>query len=110
MEDRWSFSSSPEISLSSLVSGIFMTRVVPEKMPEYGIHVFARGSNSFCSLIDTKRKVIVIEAVQNVQTDAGSWFAFSSSLSESLKKAELLKKSKEKFRYVLTADSDTTVV
>lgn len=68
--------------------------------PEYGIHISAKGSNSFCTLVDSGRKIIVNATLGNISSSF-SWNKFSRCLEDALRDANSRTAKSEEFNFVV---------
>ncbi len=101
-ENRWSFTSEKDKSVQALADAFILKSPLPQGLPEYGINISSRVSNTFCTLIDRKRKVIVFESVGNMHVpEGGSWGPFQSSLKDALAEAKRLEAAGTAFSFVI---------
>ncbi|MEW6036483.1 MAG: hypothetical protein AB1529_07770 [Candidatus Micrarchaeota archaeon] len=101
-ENRWSFTSEKGKSVQALADAFILKSPLPQGLPEYGINISSRGSNTFCTFIDSKRKVIVFESVGNMHVpEGGSWSSFQSSLRDALEEARRLGALGTAFSFVI---------
>ena len=101
-ENRWSFTSEEGKSVQALADAFMRKAPMPQDLPEYGINISSRGSNSFCTLIDRKRKIMVFESVGNMHVpEGGSWRSFQSALKDALDEAGKLGQSGTPFSFVI---------
>ena len=108
---KLSFSSDPAASPDALSESFLEGGKIPEEIPDYGIRVSARGSNSYCTLIDRTRKVIIFESIGNAFVkEGGSWNSFLSSLKKALELAKELEASGKKFDFVLIKEKTQEVL
>jgi hypothetical protein len=111
MLDELSFSSEPSRSAQGIGYTIFMRSLLPEDLPDYAIELFGRGSNVFCALVDKKRKVIVFDSISNMYVkEGGSWASFVANLKDALSRVKALEAEGAEFRYVVSNESNVTVV
>ncbi|MFN7991184.1 MAG: hypothetical protein U0R44_03420 [Candidatus Micrarchaeia archaeon] len=83
------FSSDPETSMGPLARSILLRLDLPELLPDYGIGILSQGSNTYCMLLDKRRKIIVFEPVANMYVkEGGSWADFASSLDEAIERSK----------------------
>ena len=92
MEDRWTFSSDPKVSIyevaEALLRGAPRTVPLPE-LPDYGLCVHARGSSSQLLLVDRGRRLIVMDTIYSYAGPLG-WSPLTRAVDVALERAATL--------------------
>ncbi len=101
-KDNQSYSASKDSDPAAVSASLLFGTALPEAMPEYSIHIFGRGSNTYCVLVDAKRKVIVMDRVNHMQAESGHWGSFTTNLRLALEAAGSLISEGADFRFLVS--------
>ncbi|MFN7991191.1 MAG: hypothetical protein U0R44_03455 [Candidatus Micrarchaeia archaeon] len=99
-----SFSSTDQSTISSVAGSLIIGYAMPKEFPDYGIHLSAKGSSTFCTLVDRWRGIIVAGAVKNLQSEQGMWERFADAVRDAVERADELKDDGKQFRFVVSKD------
>ncbi len=101
-KDGQAYSSSRDSDPAAVSKSLLLSTPFPEAVPEYSLHLFGRGGSTYCVLVDSKRKVIVMGRVNQMQAESGSWGQFMTDLSLALGESQRLQAEGTGFRFVLS--------
>jgi len=102
-----SFSSKPDETAELVANHLLYGDAHQDTFPNYGIHISSKGTNSFCTLVDKKRKIVVHANVNNAFSSGGSWDKFQTGLMRTLAAVKKLEENNQDFRFVV---SDQTML
>ncbi len=97
-----SFSTQQDLGVEGLAMGLVDNAIQAGDAPHFapfGIAITSRGSNSYCTLVDSERRIIVWEHLGNIASD-GSWRRFVSKVDETIAMVRQLD-GKKQFTYVV---------
>jgi hypothetical protein len=102
-----SYSSEPRKGIEAVASALALGAELPaeQDFADYGIDVRLRGSSIYCTFVDRKRKVVVSEAIRNINSGSGSWAPFMRMLKDSLETARALEAGKHGFSFVINGQA-----
>jgi hypothetical protein len=100
-----SFSSDPEQNLGAMVSHMLSGTPLPDSFPDYALNITSWGSTVFCTVLDKKRKVIVMEAVNSAYSTEGSWDDLIYGLKEALDLVKKYESQGAQFEFVVSKES-----
>ncbi len=100
-----SFVLDPDDDVVSLRNDLLYHGKMPEKLPAFAIDVTSMGSNTFCILVDRKRKILIADPIDNMFSDQGSWDLFFKSVDEAVAAVKKFESQGRKVKYVVINDS-----
>ena len=104
-----SFSSEKDRGIEKVPDLLYLQMDLPKDLPEYGILISSRNSSIFCTLLDSKRKILVSESVRNLHGGDGDWSSFKASLHSALARSKAMQSDGQVFRFVVESEGSTTV-
>lgn len=104
-----SYSLDPDDDVVSLRNDLLFLGKLPDKLPAFAIDVTSKGSNTFCILVDRKRKIVIADPISNMYADQGSWDMFFKSIDEALAAVKKFEKEGRKVEYVVINESFMSV-
>lgn len=107
-ESGSSFSSDKKRGIENVPDLLYLHADLPKELPDYGILVSSRGSSIFCTLLDTKRKIIVSESVRNLHGSGGDWSGFQSSLQSAIARSKSMQAEGREFRFAVESEGSST--
>lgn len=99
--DSKSFSTNPKLELGPVIRSMNYDYSFPAEVPDYGLLVHTQGSTMYCTLLDSKRKVIVTADVCGIYSEEGEWSTFADRLKYAVTIAENMASRGEEFRFVV---------
>ncbi len=105
-----SFSSDAEKAAAKAAGALMLGSEFPAGLPDYGIHISSRGDNTFCTLVDRKRGVVVFDDIKNMYVSAGSWTGFLDNLAQALRLAESYRRSGRRFEFVIVKEGSVSSI
>ncbi len=99
-----SFSSDPESSASSVSGCFYLGLPLPAKIPGYAIDVSAKGGILYCTLVDSKRRIIISSPLGSTHGRAGDWVSVELGIKRALREASTALSGGKRFGFVLVGD------
>jgi hypothetical protein len=100
-----SYSRNPDDDVVSVRNDLLFLGKMPDELPDFAIDVTSKGSNTFCILVDKKRKIIIADPISNMYADQGSWDTFFRSIDEALAAVKKFEGEGRKIEYVVINES-----
>lgn len=107
--ESYSFSSSPDRGIGRVFFSLYLGGLWKTDFADYGIALNQRGSHVFCILVDRRRRIIVIDAVNSMYASEGSWDQFKSTLRKALEKAKTMMERNYDFEFIISREGFTKI-
>ncbi len=104
-----SYSLDPDDDVVSIRNDLLFLGKMPDKLPAFAIDVTSKGSNTFCILVDRKRKIVIADPISNMYAEQGSWDTFFKSIDEALAAVAKFEKEGREVEYVVINESFMSV-
>ncbi|MEW6035944.1 MAG: hypothetical protein AB1529_04995 [Candidatus Micrarchaeota archaeon] len=105
-----SISSDPSNGIGKVVAYLTFNSSMPMLLPDYGIYISSRGSSTFCTLLDRRRKIIVHDSVGNAFAEGDSWNMFGDSVRAALQAVRRREATGEKFDFIISKESSISTI
>jgi hypothetical protein len=105
-----SLSSDPSISIAEVTAALTSLTPMPSCIPDYGLHVARRGSHVFCTVVDRRRRIIVMHSLTGVLGEHRSWDSFMYAIEEATAIATTMLAQGEDFEFVVNKESAIRIV
>lgn len=99
-----SFSTDSEAAASSLSGCFYLGLPLPLRIPEYAIDVSPRGGILYCTLVDSKRRIMVSAPLGSTHSRAGDWVSVELGIKRALREASAAVSGGKRFAFVLVGD------
>jgi len=109
-QSAFSASSDKTLVVNPVLHDLLDFKPVPKDIPDYGIVVGWAGANQFCTFVDKRRKIIVIEAIRSAFSENGSWPKFLTNLRNAIDESARVAKTNKRFDFVISQDGLTTLI
>ena len=108
--DGKSFSSDENLDINPVIQSVNFDYSFPEQVPDYGIEVYAQGSSTYCTMVDSSRKVIVTADVKGLYGEEGEWETFAGRINDAVVRAENMAAEGKQFRFIVNNNGKFKIV
>ncbi len=105
-----SFSSDVSFSASALGGCFFLGLPLPERLPDYAIALSEKGGSVYCTLLDSRRRIIVNAMVGKAGDAELDFYALLLLIRSALRKAKELEAGKKRFRFIVASEDSVDSV
>jgi hypothetical protein len=105
-----SFSSEAGNGIAKAAGALMLGGAFPPGLPDFGMHISSRGSNTFCTLVDRGRGIVVFDDIKNMYAGDGSWSGFLDNLAQAARLAESYRRGGKRFEFVIMKEGSAGTV
>lgn len=104
-ESGTTFTRNPDDNIAPLRNAVLLHDPPPGDLPDFAIDVTSKGSNTFCILVDKRRKIVIVDAVRNMFSGQGSWEMFFKGVAEAIEAVKSFEKQGKNVEFVVVNES-----
>ena len=105
-----SLSSDPSTSIAEVAVALTSFTPMPSPIPDHGLHVVSRASHVSCTLVDRKRRIIVMHSVASILSEHRSWDSFMYAIEDTTAIATAMCALGESFDFVVNRESAIRII